>query len=353
MKPHRVGPHIPVKIHVMDNVNKVNTVQQNQRAEIVASLQSTHYGWLYTDGIHLYKIHNNTKSITLQANLTECYNLCEVQKDIYIIHEDGYSIWKADNQIVIISFDSLITGFSQKYLTCYTMNEEKYTTINFETGDVQSFDRQSNTSCIIVRDVNNNTLQTLFENNNLHVFGKVYTVPTHPVLDHTAWYNINVVNEHYIVVESSSDFVKNWYILFDKKTQTFGHWTYMKSIDDIQYLMTINKIMICYEDIILITSNSDFKNLLTNTSLEQLLLSIDKGCNSMVYHKDSGTLYCINDDESYVVYISNNRLIATMTCFPYKMHILHTLTNKVVHLKIHFHEVLIQYDNLDIVLITL
>jgi hypothetical protein len=230
-------------------------------------------------------------------------------------------------------------------------NSTHHKVFDLVTGDLTQFENDGY-PCMIGKDINEKFYIVKVYNNTLIIDNASYVIPKN-IYTETTMYSVEMVNHKFVLLKLHNDFVKNWYILFDKCAKSYSSWIHLKSITDIQYLMKKNKVMIVYENMILILSTREFKSIFESNSIENLLVSIDKGCQSMVYHIDKNSAYCVNNDDSYVVYVNNNTLMATMTCVPYSMHICCKLrSEKVVHMKICYHEILLQYDDLSIDIVT-
>ena len=279
--------------------------------------------WIFIDHMCLYKIKNN-EIIQLHNCNKDNIALYNKINHIYIFHSDGYTYYDiSNNSSHNVRFDKLVHGFSKLY-KCIIFNDE---TLDMETNKIKM-------------------INVSIDANVLNVDNVKYTIPN--ACDER-WYNFIDLND-YVVIELYNDFAKNWYLLFDKKTKTFGAWYYFKTICHIETLIT-TQYMIVYNNEILILSHNDFVSLFSGTSLADLHLQIDKGCESMIYYKNGP--HCLDRYQKYLYYIYNCKLMATATRCPFNMHVLCDVGENVTQMYVDHNEIVVCYANLHTSLVTL
>ena len=344
---------IPYKTHVMDILRQVYPISQTIRETLIDSTYSVFLNtWLFTDGVKVFRLIPGKiyKFVELILSTKEIIRIHEINSALYLIHCDGYTSHEMNNDSKFtVTFDKQIIAFHKKYENLYMQNVNTLTCFNIYRNTVDHFSFDENESVMIAPLFNNKLRKVSVSNNKLCVDNSIYDIPE-SVLGKDIWYNFEIANENCIILEVCSDFTKKWYILFNIKTKTFTQWIYHKHINQIISLY-IPKTLVVYENMILVLSYNDLNSLFYNISLEQLLLDIDKGNDSMVYYRDKSTVFCLDSDERYLYYIYNESLMATNTSFPYDMHILSKLKDEVFSMNVHNNEVLLQYKNLDIELI--
>lgn len=339
----------------MDILRQVYPIFQTIRETLIDSTFSSYFNtWLFTDGTKVFKLilgktYRFVEIITINKGIIRIH---EINNTLYFIHCDGYTSYEMKNESKLtVTFDKQIIAFHKKYENLYMQNINTLTCFNIYRNTVDSFPYELNESVILAPLLNNKLRKVSVSCNKLCIDSEKYDIPE-SVLGKEVWYNFEIANDNCIILEVCSDFTKNWYILFNIKTKTFSQWVYHKLITQIISLY-IPKTLIVYENMILILSYSDLDSLFQNEgkNLEQLLFDIDRGNNSMVYHRDKNSTFCLDFDEKYLYYIYNRRLMATNTSFPYDMHFLSKLKDEVYAMNVHNNEVLLQYKNLDIELI--
>lgn len=335
----------------MDISRKVHPVTQSYRTNIHDCVFCDYLkAWIYLDDTALYKIENYKVKQLLQVS-NECVGLYCIDSCIYIIDTDGYTCYNVKTGLCHkVSFDKMVCGFSSKYACLYLKNNSQVQIVKIDTNETWTYDLLSNINYCFAWDLNYNHQKVYIDNNQLVIDYSYYMIPDN-VLGEIRWYNFEILNEAFIIIEMCNDFAKNWYILFDMIQRTFTKWYYLKSINHIASLIT-NQHMIVYDSEILILTSNDLVSLFSNKSLNDLHLRIESGCESMVYHKDKHSPYCLDKHEKYLYYINNNKLMATRTCAPFTMHLLCNLDEIPVLLYAENDQVLIQYENLDIQLVS-
>ena len=345
MKLKTKNPCLPAYVHVMDNLNKTHTV--NTHVTVTVSLYCEPLNcWLYTDNECEYTLKGTKSTVYIQYS-DAIYNMCLVNELLYLVHENGYSVHNIKTKTkVVLRYDAVVQCVSPIYNICMLANKEYYKIVDLVSGSFTQFENKNDTMYIIGQDINNNMYKYTLCNNKLSVNNKVYNLPAFFSDDFHSFIGLS---DTIILIEHC-----NWFIIFDTRRSQFGHWVYLDSVLNVDYIVYANKISIEYEDSLLLLSTSDFQALFfEKTSIQSLLVAIDKMSNSMVYNKDKNTLYCTNEDQTYLFYIYNNKLMATMTCAPYKMHILYELNQPVIHMNASYSNIFIQYKDLSILLITI
>ena len=342
-------PFLKVHHHVLDNLKTIHNLKEDIITTITKGLYSNFLqSWLYTDNEFVFKVNAN-KSCKVYIDINGVNDMYEIGSILYLIHKNEYTVYDQDLKRIIYSIrlNSIVEGFSEQYGICYITDNHDIKAIDFHTDGVYCFGKKKGTCCSIGKDINNKFYQDLLNENKLVVNGKEYDIPLPPRKTDTI---VHSLNEKYIVVQVRSDDEQNWYSLFDKKSEKFTKWCSMECFIKIEYLCLINKIQVYYDDCILILSNTDLQNLFRDGCFNALLFSIDRGNDSMIYY---GTQCCLNEDQSYIVYINNDKLMATMTHFPYTMHILCDIPQPVVYIGVNLFEILIQFEDLSLILLTL
>lgn len=346
MKYNITIPFLPVKIHVMDQVKTKYPVNL-QMVTLKKSVYSrTCNCWISTDYENVYKIEKHKCSILIEN--INVYDICEIQNSIYLIHENGYTVYP---QIYKVNFDGLVQNMNVRE-ACIIGNENKYMIVDLFSDEVYNFKRHHNASCIITKNINNKFCYDYVIDNKLYINERnEFKIPSHVLGDPI--HSFEFSNEKFIILKVSNYFTKHWYILFDKQNAHFKDWLYMKEINNFIYFSEINKTLVEYDELLLLLSNEDLYDLFCGKSFEKILEKIDSKCDSIMYSIDKHSKYSFNHDKSYVYYINNNKLMATMTYFPYDMHILCNLNKEVSYITSYNYEILIQYTDLNIDIISI
>ena len=346
MKYNITIPFLPVKIRVMDQVKTKYPVNL-QMVTLKKSVYSKTFNcWISTDFENVYKIEKYKCSILLENIVV--YDIYEIQNSIYLIHENGYTVYP---QKYTVKFDGLVQNMHVRE-ACIIGNQKNYTAVDMFSGEVYNFERHYNASCIITKNINNKFCYDYIIDNNLYINEEnEFKIPSHVLGDPI--HSFEFSNEKYIILKVSNFFTKKWYILFDKQNQQFKDWLYLKEINNFIYLSEINKTVVEYEELLLLLSNEDLYDMFCGKSIDKILEKIDSNCESIMYSIDKHSKYSFNNDKSYIFYINNNKLMATMTCFPYEMYILCKLDKHVNYITSYSYEVLIQYTDLTIEIISI
>jgi hypothetical protein len=348
MKTFRKIPSLQVKIHVMDNVKeKRQFLHMNSISNFVeydASYFSKNLNsWIYSNNQKLYdekhKILDTVENILF---------ITEIKSDCILFHHNGYTLFDTSSkEIVSIDLHAELLGISNKHKLVFFEDMSFVYVIDLFSGNKTGFAKEDNTYICISMDLNDNLYCIYIQNTKLKINNTVYKIPECVLSE--SYYVVAFDNEKFTLVTVQNG---DWYILFDKSTKSFSKWIYLENARNIYYLSCVNKVLLQYKNMFLILKNKDFSNLFESVSIKELLYTIDKGCESMVYFIDKYSLFRLNNDESYIYYICNNQLMATMTCPPYKMHIVCQLNKKVIHLNVSDFDVLLQYDDLTSTVIT-
>jgi hypothetical protein len=302
--------------------------------------------WISTDYENVYKI-EKSKFSTLLENTT-VYDICEIKNSIYLIYENGYTVYP---QEYTVRFHGVVQDMYVNE-TCIIANSSEFTIIDLYNGEVTNCERHKDSMFIINKNINNNYTYDFIIDNKLYInTQKVFEIPAHILGDPI--YSFEFSNDKYIILKVSNFFSKKWYTLFDKRNSQFTTWIFMREINNFLYFPKINKTLVEYDEFLLILSNEDLYDMFKGKSFNEIIKKIDKGCNSMIYSIDKKSKYSINCDETYLFYIKNKKIMATMTCFPYDMHILCRLDKQVNYITSHNYEVLLQYTDLSIDIISI
>ena len=345
MKLKMKNPCLPAYVHVMDKLNKTHTV--NTHVTVTTSLYCEPLNcWLYTDNECVYAL-KGFKSILYIQYTQAIYNMSIINNDLFLVHENGYSIYNIKTKTkVVAKYDAIVQNVSSFYKICMLANKEYYKIVDLVSGSFTQFENKDDTMYIIAHDINNKIHIYTVCNNKLTIDNKVYNLPA---FSSDKFHSFIGLSDTILLIQHG-----NWFIIFDTKCAQFGNWVSLDSVLNVDYLVHVNKISIEFEDSLLLLSTSDFQAMFCEkNSIQKILLLVDKMPNSMVYYKDKNTLYCTNEDQSYLFYIYNNKLMATTTFYPYKMHILCDLTQSVLHINANYSNVFIQNNDLSILLITL
>ena len=328
------------KTHAMDICRHMHAVVWNFRTHVHECTYCVFLNaWIFLDDTHLYKIVRNNAVQVLSIGDESSIGLYCKDEHIYIIHTYGYTCFNAKTlERYKVSFDRLCLAFSTKY-ACIYMNNMIY---DISTDHLHRFDTSN--CCFGVNKDGVYVPVELFKN-TLKVNDATYTIPDN-VFSEERWYSFEVLNE-LVIIEMCHHSAKSWYIIFDTDHKLFSQWHYLKSIIDITALTT-NQILISYDTYSLILSKKDFLSLFSSKTLSSLILEIERGCESMMYSRDAFSPYCLDKCEKYLYYVSNKNLMTTRTCAPFDMHTLGRLDQKPSMIHVEYNEVFVQYENLDI-----
>lgn len=333
------------QIRALVKYHTIHKIHQSPK-EVIAS---SHYSvkenaWYFTNCESLYKI-NHTNKVVKLFDIDEAYNIYENDK-LYVIHSNGYSI--IENVPIRITFDKNVIGLSKQNHSLYLHKYNEMSHLDLKSGEILNFNVQREESILIGVDINLKPYKVSICGGFVFYKDKQLEIPQR-VCGENVLYNFELANERTIVIHVYNEFC-TWYIKLDMQSGKFGDWICTKFINRIISLQ-IPKVLLEYDSMLLILSYKDFDSLLSGKPISDLLFEIDNGNDSMVYYRDNTSIYCISDDNMYVYYIHNNKLMVTSTIAPYSMHVICELNNNVVHMDVCTNEIFIQYKNLDLILI--